>query len=65
MFTLDVFSGMVQDAVLVTFIGLAAFFLLIPASIWLLKSALGGEETAEPGDDVETNGDRPRQGPSA
>ena len=56
---------MVQDAVLVTFIGLAAFFLLIPASIWLLKSALGGEETAEPGDDVETNGDRPRQGPSA
>ncbi|WP_157526070.1 hypothetical protein [Halorientalis sp. IM1011] len=56
---------MVQDAVLVTFIGLAAFFLLIPASIWLLKSALGGEEPAEPADDVETNGDRPRQGPSA
>jgi len=56
---------MVQDAVLVTAIGLAVFFLLIPASIWLLKSTLGGEETVEPADHVESDDEPPRQGSSA
>jgi hypothetical protein len=54
---------MVQDAVLVTFIGMAAFFLLIPASIWVLKSALSVEEPVE--EELETNGDQPHQGSSA
>ncbi|MFB6084649.1 MAG: hypothetical protein ABEJ94_10435 [Halorientalis sp.] len=56
---------MVQGAVLVTAIGLAAFFLLIPASIWLLKSVLGGigepATEGEPGDRSEP----PGQGSSA
>jgi hypothetical protein len=58
---------MVQQALLVTAIGMAAFFLLIPASIWLLKSVLGGEEASEPLEEVDT-GERsepPRQGSSA
>ena len=58
---------MVQDALLVALIGMAAFFLLIPASIWLLKSALGGEEATEPVEEVDTNerSEPPRQGSSA
>jgi hypothetical protein len=57
---------MVQDALLVALIGMAAFFLLIPASIWLLKGVLGGEES-ESVEEVDTNGrsEPPRQGSSA
>ncbi|RXK51301.1 hypothetical protein [Halorientalis pallida] len=62
---------MVQDALLVALVGMAVFFLLIPASIWLLKSALRVEEPAEPvEEEIETNeqsgrSEPPRQGSSA
>ena len=59
---------MVQAAVLLAAIGMAVFFLLILASIILMKSALGGEESGEPVEqEVETceRSERSRQRSSA
>ena len=54
---------MAQEALLVAVVGIAAFFALIPVSIWLLKDVLSGE-TGEAVDEIETTdqSEQPRSG---